>query len=157
MCGWRILHSQAGIPLWLFIIWIMFQPLTTVIHSTFFQWSDRGPCFYKQAGCWMPPSCQKRLWKFPCLPVDPLEKIKPRWVSLAVLIPSNLIGLSVPNEVVRFVFAFLGLSKRQWYRQHRARVKNNAETVRSLYIEGYCVGILIELWTLLFLFRATSV
>lgn len=109
--------------------------------------ADRS--FYEQSGCWTAPMCQERLRKLLSLPADPLEKIKLRWVSLTG--SSFQIWLGYRSQMKPWDSFCLCVAVRAAVaRQHRAMAENNVETMRSLYIEGYCVGIAIEFWTLCF-------
>ncbi len=78
-----------------------------------------------------------------------LEKIKLRWVSLTG--SSFQIWLGYRSQMKPWDSFCLCVAVRAAVtRQHHATAENNVETMRSLYIEGYCVGIAIEFWTLCF-------
>lgn len=111
--------------------------------------SDRltGLCFYEQLGCWTAPRCQERLRKLLSLPADLLEKIKLRWVSLTG--SSFQIWSCYRFQMKQWdSFCFCVAVSAAVARQHRAMAENNVGTMRSLYIDGYCVGIAIEFWML---------
>lgn len=108
-------------------------------------WPADGSLFYEQSGCWTSP----RLRKLLNLPADSLEKIKLRWVSLTG--SSFQIWLGYRSQMKPWDSFCLCVAVRAAVaRQHRATAENNVHTMRSLYIEGYCVGIAIEFWTLCF-------
>lgn len=117
--------------------------------SPFCQWLWQLSVFMSSRVAGLLPGVRKDCKKLPSLPADPLEKIKPRWVSLTG--SSFQIWLGYRSQMKpRDSFCLCVAVRTAVACQHRAMAENNAETMSSLYIAGYCVGIAIEFWTLCF-------